>query len=131
MTLKKFSWLLSSFHTVLRNHTNFCTLPPLLNYSSPQRLDPQQFGHPNHRLRSWRICFDRRKKKWNCAYSLAELAELLLAPKSVKLKLDHMCYFTAPFEELRDSKVFRFNIPRCRVLKKLDVEINRFCNHMF
>ena len=47
------------------------------------RLHPMMFGHPNSRPRSWRICYDKKLKKWTSEKSLQELATALLAdPKS-------------------------------------------------
>ena len=70
------------------------------------RLDPRQFGHPNRRLRSWRICLHNKLKVWKCDLSLSELADVLLAPLDVKLALDHSCYLTASRADLMTHSVF-------------------------
>ncbi|CAL1152064.1 unnamed protein product [Cladocopium goreaui] len=69
-------------------------------------LDPRQFGHPNRRLRSWRICLHNKLKVWKCDLSLSELADVLLAPLDVKLALDHSCYLTASRADLMTHSVF-------------------------
>ena len=70
------------------------------------RLDPRMFGHPNGRLRSWRICFHRKKKQWTCPFSLQQLAEILLAPIDAQLKLDYMAFLRAPKADIGASDVF-------------------------
>lgn len=56
------------------------------------RLDPRQFGHPNSRPRSWRICYRQGKKRWASKSSLQELADQILASMTSELKLDYSCY---------------------------------------
>lgn len=79
------------------------------------RLDPRMFGHPNGRGRSWRICYRSRNKRWNCPYSLADLAQKLLAPMSCNLELNHSAYLLAPNSMLQVQaqhlKAFRKVLP--------------------
>ena len=57
---------------------------------------PRRFGHPNGRLRSWRITFNTQKKHWSCTWSLEELADAILAPLGTASKLTYDVYFAMP-----------------------------------
>ncbi|CAK9093328.1 Uncharacterized protein SCF082_LOCUS43905 [Durusdinium trenchii] len=70
------------------------------------RLCPRQFGHPNRRLRVWRILYNKELKKWDCPYTLGELANLLLAPLESKLLLDFNTYLCASPSDLEDHPVY-------------------------
>ncbi|CAJ1447185.1 unnamed protein product, partial [Effrenium voratum] len=59
-------------------------------------LCPRRFGHPNGRLRSWRITFNTQKKHWSCTWSLEELADAILAPLGTASKLTYDVYFAMP-----------------------------------
>ena len=83
------------------------------------RLCPRQFGHPNHRQRSWRIVYNKRKKSWASPYSLQELADLLLAPQKCELKLDWGAYLVASDQEVRGSQVREMELSRYRVSNML------------
>ncbi|CAK9006087.1 unnamed protein product [Durusdinium trenchii] len=68
-------------------------------------LCPRQFGHPNRRLRVWRILYDKDSRKWDCPYTLGELANLLLAPLESKLNLDFNAYLCASPSELQEHNI--------------------------
>lgn len=70
------------------------------------RLCPRLFGHPSHRVRSWRTVFNKRRKKWTSAYTLQELANLVLAPWDCKLKLDAGAYLVASAGDLLDVPIY-------------------------
>ena len=69
------------------------------------RLCPRQFGHPNHRVRSWRIVYHSRKKVWSSPYSLQELAEIILAPRNCRLALTAKAYLVASRSDLGSHNV--------------------------
>lgn len=75
-------------------------------------LCPRLFGHPNHRMRSWRIIYNKRKKAWTSPFSLAQLAELILAPWDSKSKLTYKSYLVASRAQLKDSKVYEEQLSR-------------------
>ena len=57
------------------------------------RLSPRLFGEPTNRDRWWRILFDEKKYQWNCAYSFAELTEILLLPPQTPLTVTPEVFF--------------------------------------
>ena len=59
------------------------------------RLSPRLFGEPTNRDRWWRILFDEKKYQWNCAYSFAELTEILLLPPQTPLTVTPEVFFWA------------------------------------
>ena len=81
------------------------------------RLCPRQFGHPNRRLRVWRILFDKETKKWSADRSLGELANLILAPIETKPELDFNAYLWASPNELEGKAVKEEDLTRCIVSK--------------
>ena len=78
------------------------------------RLCPRQFGHPNRRLRVWRILYNKELKKWDCPYTLGELANLLLAPLESKLLLDFNTYLCASPSDLEDHPVYEQDLSAFR-----------------
>ncbi|CAL1151356.1 unnamed protein product [Cladocopium goreaui] len=76
------------------------------------RLCPRQFGHPNRRLRVWRILFDKETKKWSADRSLGELANLILAPIETKPELDFNAYLWASPNELEGKAVKEEDLTR-------------------
>lgn len=73
------------------------------------RLDGRMFGHPHSRERVWRICYDKRLKKWNCKYSLEELAKIMLAPVD-QLKLDYSAYLLALPQLVDEAEVYETDL---------------------
>ena len=69
------------------------------------RLDPRQFGHPNHRERTWRVVFNSRRKTWSSPYTLSQLADMILAPRNCKLALSAKAYCVATRSELQGFPV--------------------------
>ena len=67
-------------------HAMFCAVLSVV------RLDPRMFGHPNTRLRAWRICFRKRVFKWTCKLSFQELAEKLLHNHMLGVNLNFNVY---------------------------------------
>ena len=69
------------------------------------RLDPKMFGHPNNRLRTWRICYHRQHRKWSCQWSLDELASMILCPKTFAPELNYSIYLRPmpPMECIREK----------------------------
>ncbi|CAK9006281.1 unnamed protein product [Durusdinium trenchii] len=55
-------------------------------------LDPTLFGHPNSRERTFRICYQKSKKKWACDMTLQQIADHMLVPKKTPLPLDFHVY---------------------------------------
>ncbi|CAK9057891.1 unnamed protein product, partial [Durusdinium trenchii] len=72
-------------------------------------LDGRMFGHPHSRERVWRICYDKRLKKWNCKYSLEELAKIMLAPVD-QLKLDYSAYLLALPQLVDEAEVYETDL---------------------
>jgi hypothetical protein len=66
---------------------------------------PRQFGHPNRRLRVWRILYNMQSKTWTSRYSLGELANMMLAPIEAKLELDFNTYLCASPTDLEGYPV--------------------------
>ena len=81
MCLELSSVLHLSIHLSFRD---MCQIP---------RLDPRMFGHPNMRLRAWRICYHKGHRTWSCKHSFEDLAKLLLHDPQLDLKLDYTVYF--------------------------------------
>ncbi len=79
------------------------------------------FGHPNHRLRSWRIVYNKIKKFWSSPYSFEQLACLVLAPIKCDLKLDSSAYLVALPEELYGFSVKEAELTRRHCQTELGV----------
>lgn len=64
------------------------------------RLDPRMFGHPNNRLRAYRMCYNHLYRKWVASWDLQELVDMILLSKLTELKLDYGVYLRpcAPWE---------------------------------
>ena len=71
------------------------------------------FGNPDHRLRCWRIIYNKRKKLWSSPYTFEELVGLLLAPLKCSLLLDSSAYLVASQHELGDLPVLEKDLSRC------------------
>ena len=66
------------------------------------------FGHPNNRLRSWRICYNKNHLKWSCRWNLQQLAHMILSREQVSL--DFSVYFRRlrPMEATREPDLTEF-----------------------
>lgn len=99
------------------------------------RLCPRQFGHPNRRLRVWRILYNKKEKVWNAKWSLSELVDLLLAPMECQLKLGHMAFLWATQSELesydvREGQLTRQNATIARACFQYGSNAIRICSKM-
>ena len=95
------------------------------------------FGHPNNRERIWRVLWDDKLRTWSLKYTLQELADILLLPSTVPLKLDYRVYLTAASTEnmnvheeeltrLLDTKTHR----ELSLLRSQAVHLERFRTNM-
>ncbi|CAK9048384.1 unnamed protein product [Durusdinium trenchii] len=67
--------------------------------------DEQKVLPQPKQLRVWRILYDKDSRKWDCPYTLGELANLLLAPLESKLNLDFNAYLCASPSELQEHNI--------------------------
>ena len=63
-------------------------------------------------MRSWRIAYNKRLKKWICPYSLQELADMILSTRNSKLNLDARAYFVATGDDLKGFPVREAQLSR-------------------
>lgn len=77
------------------------------------RLCPRQFGHPNRRLRVWRILYNKDLKKWIAPFSLGELANIILAPVESSLHLSFKAYMWATPADKEGKSLKEDELSRC------------------
>lgn len=76
---------------------------PSRNLPCPARLDPKMFGHPNNRLRAWRIIYHTKFRKWSCKWTLDQLAKMILCDRQ-HVSLNYSVYLRplGPMQAVRE-----------------------------
>ena len=68
------------------------------------------FGHPNNRLRAWRICWNPERREWNASWDLQQLVDMILLRLDTTVKLDYGVYLRpcAPMASTRERDLTAF-----------------------